>query len=818
MKPIYFVKAILLVILIAAAETLSADVNKGNITGKVIDKQNNQPIPFVAVTLGQLPDSSIKKSVLTDEKGSYTFDKVADGSYVITAHMVGYSRKHSKPIACKQNSVKVEVLALENNAVLKEVTVNGRRPEIEQKADRTVLNIENSATASGENAYEVLRKAPGINIDKDDNISLKGKEGVMVTINDKPTYLSGQELANYLKTLNGTEIEKMELISSPPARYEAAGNTGIINIKLKRSNKIGVNGTANAGLTMTNKMGGNAGVSLNMRKGKISTFGSFNGRKGYYKSTLFLDRKTNTDIAQLIQNGKGDGDYDIYNFRAGVDYELNKRHTFGVMARGSKYCEDGSLNTRTDLYLRDGSLNKYLSSTSTEDNNNNNYTLNANYKMNIDTVGRSLNVDIDYVEYRNRSNQLNDTYYFKPTGETFSPSLLLKNQTPSDIYIKSFRVDYTHPFAKGVLLESGVKGSTVNSDNDLRYDKYNHTASAWEVDNERSNHFKFDESILAGYASLSYEKNSWSVKGGLRAEQTWSKGNSVSINKVTKRDYLDVFPTLFIQRTINESNSVNISYNRRIDRPNYDKLNPFVFRIDEYTYKEGNPYLKPQYTDNIELTHAWRNKVFTSLGYSHTKDVQNEVLEEVTDPNNPQAIKATKLYERNLDELNSFTLNVSANLNPVSWFRTNNNITAMYNDYKRDSKGSGNSKLMYMIYSSNSFILPKQYIFEVMGTYNSAMAYGLIDIKPRYAVNIGLQKKFLDNKLTAKFSFDDVFKTVNSKAVAKYDGMDLYTKSTWASQRISLSLTYRFGSKDVKAARQRSTSSEEELNRTGKGK
>ena len=152
MKPIYFVKAILLVILIAAAETLSADVNKGNITGKVIDKQNNQPIPFVAVTLGQLPDSSIKKSVLTDEKGSYTFDKVADGSYVITAHMVGYSRKHSKPIACKQNSVKVEVLALENNAVLKEVTVNGRRPEIEQKADRTVLNIENSATASGENA------------------------------------------------------------------------------------------------------------------------------------------------------------------------------------------------------------------------------------------------------------------------------------------------------------------------------------------------------------------------------------------------------------------------------------------------------------------------------------------------------------------------------------------------------------------------------------------------------------------------------------------------------------------------------------------
>jgi hypothetical protein len=819
MKPIYFVKTILVSILIAAVGTISAEpINKGNISGKVIDKQSKQPIPFAAVSLAILPDTTIKKSVITDVNGGYTFNQVSDGRYVVSARMVGYEPKHSRPIACKQNTIKMEDLMLENNAVLQAVTVSTKRPEIEQKADRTVLNVENSTTASGENAYEVLRKAPGINIDKDDNISLKGKQGIMVTINDKPTYLSGQELANYLKTLHGTEIEKVELISSPPARYEAAGNTGIINIKLKRNNKVGVNGTANAGLTYTNKMGGNAGVSLNMRKGKINTFGSFNGRKGYYKNTLFLDRKTNTDISQLIQNGKGGGDYDIYNFRAGVDYELNKRHTFGVMARGSKYREDGDLDTRTDLFLRDGSLTKYLNSSSIEDNNNNNYTLNANYKMTIDTVGRSLNVDIDYVEYRNRSNQHNDTYYFKPSGETFSPALLLKNQTPSDIYIKSFRVDYTHPFTKGMMLETGVKGSTVSSDNDLKYDKYNYASSTWEVDNERSNHFKFDESILAGYASLSYDKNSWSIKGGLRAEQTWSKGNSISINKITKRDYLDIFPTLFIQKTINESNSVNISYNRRIDRPNYDKLNPFVFRIDEYTYKEGNPYLKPQYTDNIELTHAWKNKVFTSLGYSHTKDVQNEVLEEVTDPNNPQAIKATKIYERNIDELNSFTLNVSANLNPISWFRTNNNITAMYNDYKRGNQQSGNSKLMYMIYSSNSFILPKQYIFEIMGTYNSAMAYGLIDLKPRYGVNIGLQKKFLDNKLTAKVSVDDVFKTINSKAIAKYDGMDLYTKSTWASQRISLSLTYRFGSKDVKAARQRSTSSEEELNRTGNGK
>lgn len=819
MKSSYLFKFLLTLVLFIAVGHVNA-ANRGVISGKVIDKHTKQPIPYVAVTLGVLPDSTVKKSVLTDDQGNFKFEEVAEGKYVVGAYMVGYGRKHSKPIVCRQTSVKVDDIVLENT-IIKEVTVVGKRPEIEMKADRTVMNIENTVTAAAENAYEVLRKAPGVNIDKDDKISLKGKEGVLVTINDKSTYLSGQDLANYLKTLNGTEIEKVELITTPPARYEAAGNVGIINIKLKKNNKIGINGSTNAGILITRKVGGNAGINLNMRQGKLNTFASISGNKGFYKSKNMVDKRINGDTAQIYQKVKSLGDWGSLNFRVGADYDINKRHTIGVMARSNFSEEDGDQTTLTNLNLRNGDLGKRLISKNEDGEHNKNFSYNLNYKFTIDTSGRSLNVDADYVQYRNRGYQNGDTYYYNGAGTEISHPVYIKDTKPSDIYIKSFRADYVHPFSKIVTLETGVKGSLVNSDNNLKSEKMVFPMTDYINDLGRSNHFKYEESILAGYASIAYEKAGWSVKGGLRAEQTWGRGNQVTIGTINKRNSLDFFPTFYVMRTINEKNSLSFSYNRRIDRPSYSKMNPFVSRIDEYTYQEGNPNLRAQYTDNIEINHSWANRVFTSISYSHTKDVQMQVLEEVdiVKPANggtSENVKASKIVERNIKDLNGFTCNVSANFQPFKWYRTNTNLTGMYNSYNRGEGKSGNSKLMYMIYSSNSFILPKSYVFEVMLRYNSPMAYGMIDLKSQSSVNIGLQKKLLAGKITLKASADDIFKTMNSRARANYDGMNLYTKSEWTSQRINLSVVYRFGSKDVKQARQRSTSSEEEQNRTGK--
>ncbi|WP_320051999.1 outer membrane beta-barrel family protein [uncultured Acetobacteroides sp.] len=802
-----------------ALDSAHAASNKGTITGKIIDKMSRQPIPYVAVSLGQLPDTIIKKSAQTDEQGNYSFSQVDDGRYVITAYMVGYGRKHSKPVGCRQNTVIAEELVLENT-IIKEVVVKGKRPAIEQKADRTVLNVENSASASAENAYEVLSKAPGVTIDKEESISIKGREGVMVTINDKPTYLSGSDLISYLKMIHATEIDKVEIISTPPARYEAAGNTGIINIKLKKNNKVGINGAIGTTISITNKLTAGTGFSLNMRRGKVNTFGSFNFGNRDGRNSSYTDRILATDTARIALNSKANSTGEECGYRTGVDYELSNRHTLGILVLGSKNNDRNLVRTHNDLFLKNGDIAKYLNTNNNETTHQRSNMLNANYRMSIDTNGRALNVDVDYVEYKKDAGQDSKTAYFKPSGENFGPDQHLKNQTPSRIYIKSFRIDYTHPFSKTMLLEAGIKGSSVSSDNNMRYDKYSNSSNSWEVDNGRSNHFKYYEDILAAYTSLAYERNGWSLKGGLRAEETWSKGNSVSIRQTTRRSYLNLFPTLFVQRSINTSNSLGISYNRRIDRPSYHKLNPFEFRVDEYTYQEGNPYLNPQYTDNIEVNHAWKNMVFTSLRYSHTKDVQVDVPEEMavkeSVDNNSQTIKAIKAVARNLHSLSCFMLSVSANLNPTPWFVTYNNFTALNNEYRRGDQESRNSKLTYAFASYNSFILPHQFIFQISLRYNSAVAYGLADIDAKHWIDLSLKKDFLKNKLTARFSIDDVLYSQIDKAYIKYDGMNLYNKAIGNTQIIRLSLTYRFVGNDGKQERQRSTSSEEEMSRTGK--
>lgn len=822
MKHSCFLKFTLLVGLLMAAGGVSAAINRGNITGNVVDKLSSKPIPYAVVTLGLLPDTTVKKSVQTDASGSYVFNQVPDGSYVVTAHMVGYGRKHSSPLVCRQNAVTVETLAMEN-LVISGVTVYGKRPEIEVKADRTVVNVDNSATATSENAYEVLRKAPGINIDKDENISLKGKDGVMVTINDKPTYLSGAELASYLKTLSGTEIEKVELITTPPSRYEAAGNTGIINIKLKRNNLVGVNGSVNAGAGITHKVSEYGGLSLNLRRGKLNTFGSINGRYSQYKNSLDIERKLkgDTDTSLITQSSTSRGTSKGYSYRVGADYELNRRHTFGVMANGSVYESNSVQNVGTSLLLKDGMLAKSLASTTSRSGSYQNILLNANYKMAIDTNGRTLNVDADFVKYYNRATEFSDTYYFGSSGAEIAMPLLLQSHTPSDIYVKSFRADYVHPFSKTAIWEAGVKGSMVNSDNDLRYERSVDGSHSYVDDLSRSNHFKFDERIAAAYTSMAYDAGGWSLKGGLRAEHTWNRGNQVTTGAVNRSSYLDLFPSLFVQRRINEKNSLGVSYNRRIDRPSYGKLNPFVWRIDEYSYRGGSPDLRPQYSNNIEVSYSWNSRVFSSIGYSYTNDIQTQVAEEVdivrpTGGSSPaKPIKAVMLIDRNLSSLKTINGNVSVNLNPVKWFRTSSSISASYKEYGRGGDQSGKSTFMYLLQSTSSFILPKQYTFEVSGWYRSPTVYGMMDLDPQYIVNVGVQKKFLNDRLSVKVSFDDVFHTMENKSWARYDNMDISFYNRWDSQRLNLSLSYRFGSKDVKQSRQRTIGADEEQKRMG---
>lgn len=802
--------ALLFTLTISAA---FADKGTHQVTGKVVDINSHKPIEYATVYLVALPDSTIMLSSTTDSAGSYRFASVNNGSFVVRAQFVGYKTALSSTFRTAPVT-SIPDIALTPTTMFKEITVVGKRPFIEKKVDRTVLNIESSPTASGENAYEVLKKAPNINIDKDDNININGKAGVTVLINDRPTNLSGTDLANYLKGLQGGEIEKVEIISAPPARYDAAGNTGVINVKTKRVLNPGINGSINAGMTYNGKLGGSGGVNLNFRSGRTNIYATYNPASYAGSNTNNIERKITfeNNAVYLNQPSSSPWRFNANNFKAGMDFDINKRNTVGVMVSGYSNIQRQEINGYTFFTSKSAAQDSSIQSFNKTQNTYNSIRYNLNYRSVLDTSGKILNVDVDYGTYDNGGTANNSTLYFNGNNTESHPALYLRSTSPADITIKSGKIDYEHPFNKQLKMEVGAKGSLVRTDNDLRYEKME--GSQWQNDHNRSNHFIYDENIMAGYISLSYDFKNTSIKGGLRGENTWSKGNSITEKKVVTRSYFDLFPTLFIQQRINEQNSLGLSYNYRIDRARYDELNPFRMYLDEYTYVVGNPFLRPQYTHNIAINYTWKSIFFTELTYTHTKDVIVQIVEQ------NDTTKIGYQTNKNLSALNGLSWVNNLSLNPTQWFRTTNNLTLIYNNYRKVDNVSqeNNGKATLRFNSVNSFMLPKGYTVELMGYYSSPQAYGMFKISEMYAFNLGFQKSFLDNKAKVKISFDDIFNTLKNKGIAKYDNIDIVTHNKWKSQRVGISFTYRFGKSDLKPSRNRASGLEEEQSRVGAGK
>lgn len=677
-----------------------------------------------------------------------------------------------------------------------------------------VLNIESSATASGENAYEVLKKAPNVNVDKDENININGKKGVTILINDRPTHLSGNDLANYLKSVQGSEIEKVEIINTPPARYEAAGNTGVINIKIKKNNRPGLNGSINAGISYNDKVQSWGGVNLNLRSGKTNVYASFTPGSYAGKNTNNIVRdfikSANNEV--FDQNSGHTWRYNANSFKAGLDYEINKNNVVGFMVNGYVNSMSSNLKGKTLFYAMKTKADSSIGTHNTIDNSYNNMSYNLNYRATLDTSGRTLNVDIDYGQFNNDGDTYNNTDYYNMAGEISRPSQLLRNSTPATITIKSAKVDYEHPFNKIFKMELGAKGSLVKTDNNLHYDVF--SSNVWQNDPTRSNHFVYDENILAGYVSFALELNKLSIKGGLRGENTWSKGDSKTDNKVVKRTYFDLFPTFFAQQKLNDNNTIGLSYNYRIDRPDYKNLNPFRYYLDEYTYQVGNPFLNPQYTHNISVNYAWKYIFFSEFTYTHTQDVMVEYIEQ------DEATKIGYQTTKNFSSLNSWSWTNSVNLSPTKWYRTNISGVLNNNSYEnKDASGNINlNKLSYMVNMMNTFMLPKKYVVELSGWYQSAMTWGVFEMEPMWRVSVGIQKKFFNDKAQVKLSVDDIFdKGGKMNAKSEYLNIKMQARNTWSSQRIGLSFSYRFG-KDLKPSRQRNTGIDDVQKRINSGK
>ena len=777
------------------------------ISGSLTNDQN-KPVDYASVSLLRVADSTIVKGALSSETGLYAFENIKPGNYIVKATSVGYNKALSKSfyVADGAGTIAVPVLQMhEGSHSLQAVTISASKPLIEHEDGRVVMNVANSILAAGNSAMDILERAPGVSIDKDDNISLKGKQGVTVMINDKLTYLSADQLATLLRSTDGNTIQSIEIMANPSAKYDAAGNSGIINIKLKHTKQSGTSGTVSIGGAKGAKFMDNSTISLNHKEGNLNVFGSFSHNDPIRVNDITIDRIINssngglTYFDQQIQR-QTNSHNNIY--RLGADYETSNSNTLGFSVSGYNNSSNGNINNDTQIQSIKGIPDSLVTTNSNAHSTYKNLAINLNDKLKIDTNGQELSADLDYVKYNNNAfTQYNNNFFFAD-GSPQHPTQVLTNLTPSDIDIRTAKIDYVKPFNKTLKLEAGFKYSNVKSDNNLQAQVLNN--GSFINDTTQSNHFIYTEKITAGYVNLSKQWTGTSVQLGLRSEYTQSNGNLIGRSNVN-RHYLDFFPNVFINQALNSKNEISLSYSRRIDRPGYEDLNPFVYYLDPYTFRQGNAFLNPQYTNKYEADYIYNKTINVGLSYSHTSNVITDVV--LTSGDKSFAT------QRNFNSYNVYNVDLNTPYTITKWWSGDVDFNGFYQQYKADTVAGSNvskSKAAFQAKATETFLF-SNFKAEVTGTYSSATVDGVAAVKPYYGVDAGISRSFDHKKLNMKLAVSDIFKTrkynVSSQVLSNF----VYIQRS-DTRVVRLTATYNFGNTKIKT-RQHKSGAEDEAER-----
>lgn len=790
----------------------STSLAQTNLSGMFADKEN-KAIANANVLLLTLKDSSLVKGSMTDAAGRFTIDNIRAGKYFLSASAVGFKQTFSSvfSILSGDKELKIPVLILApDSEQLKEVTVLAKRPFVEQKIDRTIVNVANSIIASGSTALEVLEKAPGVIIDRqNDQISLRGKEGVIVQIDGKQTFMPMADVVALLRNMPSDNIDRIELITNPSAKYDAAGNAGIIDIRLKKNNNIGTNGSVSLSGGTGRYVRERTSMQINHRTSKINLFGNFSGyRDGNYWD-FDIKRKQTAGQEQNIINSlsyirfKNSGQ----NLKSGLDYFISKNTTVGIVWTAF-WNKAGESSPAHALFQKQETAPVYLHTLSdkTISSNSSNHLGNFNIQHAFAKKEAQLSADLDVAKFRREYiNALNTQTLIPSTpGE---PLTGLYTQMPTSIDIVTFKTDYSQSVNSAWKMEAGLKSSSVRSDNNVELSSGK--SGELKKDTSLSNHFKYTELVNAAYLNFSGKLNEKSnLMLGLRAEHTHSVGNSLTFANVVTRNYLNVFPSLFLMRTLNKHNSLAFSYSYRIDRPNYQSLNPARSYLDPYTYSSGNAFLKPQYTHSLELRHGYKEKIFTSLAASYVTDLQFFVIQPL------DGVIARRMPE-NIGKSQAYSLTINFPVKVMKGWNLQGTLMGNYSLFDYTYKGTliHVQQIAGRLNASNTFIFGKGWTGELGGWLRTPSVYALQKTPWLGSLDAGFQKT-LSSKWKAKLSLQDLLHT--NKILFRIDAPGFSSRgSIGMDTRIfMLNLTYSFGNQQLKNSRQRKTAAEEEIQRT----
>lgn len=780
--------------------------NGGKISGSIKDGGNQKIIDASTISLLKAKDSSLVKLAVTDKAGNFFFENVKEGNYLLLATSIGHSKTYSNSIelTLAKNSIDAGVLQLvPAEKSLKEVTVTSKKLFIERKLDKTIVNVDAMISNVGSTALEVLEKAPGVTVDKDGNISLKGKQGVMIMLDGKPTYLSGPELTNMLRNMSSNQLEQIEIMTNPSAKYDAAGRSGIINIKTKKNRQIGFNGSVNTAYTQGIYSRTSNSLSLNYKNGKVNLFStlSANYRNNYQELDIYR-RYTNIDKttkAIFEQNSFSTRHRGNYNAKIGADFYVSKKTTFGVVVSGNTNPQAQTGENTSYLKNNSGGVDSIVTAFSSEKSTWRGSSVNLNFRHVFDSTGREFTADADYVRYKaDKDQNFYNTSYTSQWALKTSDNLV--GELPSDIKIYSAKMDYSHPLKKGGKIEAGVKSSFVETDNTAGY--YNVAGAVKTPDYDKTNRFDYKENINATYLNFSKEMKKWSIQAGLRLENTNYKGhqygNPLKQDSSFDRSYTSLFPTLFVGYNPAEKNQFSFSYGRRINRPDYEDLNPFLFFLDKYTYGAGNPFLRPMYSHVFEASHTYRQFLTTTLNYSHTKDLFSETFQ--------QKDFATIVSQGNYGLMNDASISVSAQVPLAKWWSMNVYTEAKYNQFKGLLYGDNVNvdATTFLANVSNQFKFKKGWSAEVSGFYRTKGIDGQIQVKALGQLTTAVQKQVLKNKGTLKFTVNDVLNSRNPRGEINFQNTEAKFRQYQDNRVATLGFTYRFG-KPIKGIQKRKT-------------
>jgi hypothetical protein len=784
--------AMLTIAWLSFASTFAFAQSNYTINGKITGVEG-KPVDGATIYLLKATDSVLFKTAIADVNGSYQFQKIPTGNYKLTVMMIGFQTYKGAALVIDQDKNMPTIALQASPTTLNEVSVTAQRPFVQQKIDRTVVNPEALISNAGSTALDVLDKAPGVTVDQNGAISLKG-QGVTIFIDDKPTYLSGSDLESYLRSLSSASIDQIELMSNPPAKYDAAGNGGVINIRTKRTKIKGFNGSMNLSYTQGRYGRTVNSFNFNYRHNKLNLSGNlgFNTNNSFNDLTInrhFEDASGNLK-SNFIQNSFRRGKGENYTSNIGLDYYLSDKATIGLNLTG---IYNPNLNM-ADVNSQFSNPQNKIDSTIFAHNEQNsvfkNAGLNLNYRQKLNKNGREITADVDYLNYESNNNQEFNNTSFLANGALKS-SDLLTGMLPANIDIFSAKTDYEHPFKNSLKLSSGLKTSYTETDNVANY--FYSSNGLTVPDYDKTNHFVYKENINAAYLNATKDYKKWAIQLGLRLENTVSNGhqlgNAKKSDSTFKRSYTNLFPTVYLQYKLDTAqiHVFGLNYGRRIDRPYYQDLNPFISPIDKFTYYTGNPFLKPSFTDNIELSHTYRSKFTVSLSYSKTRDDSNETIEIVNGIYYSRPGNIGKTTVKTFSFNGAFDLAKWLNYNYYGRIANVHSVSDFYTGLL-DTEGT-----YFFVRSAFQFKFPKDWMLQLDGGYQSRIRSAQFDLGGRGRVNLAGSKK-LSPSTTLRLVFNDMFYTFKNTGVINNLNQ---TKADWVNlsdtRNVVFSLSYRFG-------------------------